>query len=300
MDFKLRFPLKAVNVDSYPIKHTQILVKKTPTTPHDFYCQTWIIAKLLSLGFKIKRQNINGVLNTINALKRSKYHFSFYGHTDDEEGYSDFGTKEVVNTLSKQGIKFSAALVGEPTSDKFIGDTIKIGRRDAISFNLTAFGKSDPTIHPERAKNATHVVQRIMSVLLSIDLNPQDNFSGHTSLQATHLNSGDFVGNIFSAQCGINFNIQYSNHFSESPLTVLINKAIAAVTTDYNLTSHCDCAPYFSNPIAIPTLQGIAYNISQTVNKIHFLDYGRHLMAALLPTTYSVYFLIIFKNNTNK
>ena len=241
MEFKLSFPLEIVHVDSCPIKYTHLLIKKPPTTPHDFYCQELLVAKSSSLELKIKCQYINGILNTINVLKHSTHHFVFCGHTD-------------------------AALVEEPTSEKFIGDT--------ISFKSIAFSKSDPAVYLEREKNAIHVAQRKMSTLLSIDLNPQDNSSGHTTLQNIYLNPGDFFDNISSAPSEINFNIQYSNHFSELPLTALINKAIEAVTTDYNLTSQCGCAPYFSNPIVILILQGITDSFSQAVSKIPFFDYG--------------------------
>lgn len=226
--------------------------------------------KLIGRGVADMKGGIAAALSAIEkliAFQGQPKHSIWFLLTSDEEGEANFGTKEIVNTLLRKGVQFSAALVGEPTSDKFIGDTIKIGRRGAISFKLTAFGKSGHVAFPERAKNAAHIAQRIMSALLSIDLNPQASSSGYTSLQITHLNSGNFVDNIIPAQCEINFNIRYNNQFSESSLTTLINKCIEEVTTDYKLTSHCGCEPYFSDPTDSAILQSLAESIGQTVGK---------------------------------
>ncbi len=208
-----------------------------------------------------------GAIEKLIAFQGLPKHSIWFLLTSDEEGDADFGTKEMVNTLSQRGVQFSAALVGEPTSDKFIGDTIKIGRRGAISYKLSVFGKSGHVAYPEKGENATHLAHSVMSSLLSLNLNSQRGTSGHTSFQITHVNSGHFVDNIMPAQCDIHFNIRYSNQFSPSSLTSLINQSIKAVTLNYKLTSHCGCEPYFSDPIASSVLQNIADSVSETVGE---------------------------------
>src|SRR3954463_12587103 len=51
--------------------------------------------------------------------------------TSDEEGPSVDGTKKVVETLRERGQNIDWCIVGEPSSEKELGDTIKIGRRGA-------------------------------------------------------------------------------------------------------------------------------------------------------------------------
>src|SRR5262252_8086217 len=46
--------------------------------------------------------------------------------TSDEEGPSVDGTKKVMETLNARGEKIDWCIVGEPSSEKAIGDTIKI------------------------------------------------------------------------------------------------------------------------------------------------------------------------------
>jgi len=49
--------------------------------------------------------------------------------TTDEEGPAINGSAKLVEWAASQGYTFDAGLVGEPTSVKTLGDTIKIGRR---------------------------------------------------------------------------------------------------------------------------------------------------------------------------
>jgi succinyl-diaminopimelate desuccinylase len=60
--------------------------------------------------------------------------------TSDEEGPSVDGTKKVMETLNARGEKIDWCIVGEPSSEKVIGDTIKIGRRGSFSGRLTVHG----------------------------------------------------------------------------------------------------------------------------------------------------------------
>ena len=60
--------------------------------------------------------------------------------TSDEEGPAEFGTKKVIDKFKKEQISIEYCIVGEPTSNKIFGDTIKNGRRGSITGNLKIFG----------------------------------------------------------------------------------------------------------------------------------------------------------------
>ncbi|MGH8306175.1 MAG: succinyl-diaminopimelate desuccinylase, partial [Steroidobacteraceae bacterium] len=57
--------------------------------------------------------------------------------TSDEEGPSVDGTRRVVQTLAERGERIDWCVVGEPSSEERIGDTIKVGRRGSLSGRLT-------------------------------------------------------------------------------------------------------------------------------------------------------------------
>src|SRR5579862_100904 len=60
--------------------------------------------------------------------------------TSDEEGPSVDGTKRVTQLLRERGEHIDWCVVGEPSSELTIGDTIKVGRRGSLSGRLTVHG----------------------------------------------------------------------------------------------------------------------------------------------------------------
>lgn len=76
--------------------------------------------------------------------------------TSDEEGEAEFGSKEIKTYLDNRGIHISQCLVGEPTAKSTTGDTIKVGRRGAISGRIDVFGKQGHVAYPQYADNAIH------------------------------------------------------------------------------------------------------------------------------------------------
>ena len=69
---------------------------------------------------------------TIEKYKEFDGQISFI-ITGDEERDSVNGTPKILEWASKNNFKFNHCLVGEPSKNE-VGDKIKIGRRDAISF----------------------------------------------------------------------------------------------------------------------------------------------------------------------
>ena len=76
--------------------------------------------------------------------------------TSDEEGPSVDGTKRVMEALGARGQRIDWCLVGEPSSEVTIGDTIKIGRRGSLSARLTVHGVQGHVAYPALADNPIH------------------------------------------------------------------------------------------------------------------------------------------------
>ncbi|TGW14798.1 M20/M25/M40 family metallo-hydrolase [bacterium NHP-B] len=76
--------------------------------------------------------------------------------TSDEEGPACHGIKKMVpwmTTHAADRFPPDLCLVGEPTSDAFIGDSLKIGRRGSLTGTLTIRGKSAHIAYPEKGVN---------------------------------------------------------------------------------------------------------------------------------------------------
>ena len=77
--------------------------------------------------------------------------------TSDEEGSAVNGTRKVIEALQHRGIMIDYCIVGEPSSDKQVGDQIRIGRRGSLHGTLTSHGKQGHVAHPHLAKNPIHM-----------------------------------------------------------------------------------------------------------------------------------------------
>ncbi len=76
--------------------------------------------------------------------------------TSDEEGPACHGIKKMVPWMTAHASdRFppDLCLVGEPTSDVFIGDSLKIGRRGSLTGTLTVRGESAHIAYPEKGVN---------------------------------------------------------------------------------------------------------------------------------------------------
>ncbi len=87
--------------------------------------------------------------------------------TSDEEGPSVDGTKRVVETLAARSERIDWCLVGEPSSEAAIGDTIKIGRRGSFSGRLTVHGVQGHVAYPHLAENPVHTLAPALAELTS-------------------------------------------------------------------------------------------------------------------------------------
>ena len=73
------------------------------------------------------------------------------------------------NGVSATTVKHNFGIVGEPTSEKSIGDTLKVGRRGSINFDLIVSGVQGHVAYPEKAVNPNSKMIEILSVLKMIE-----------------------------------------------------------------------------------------------------------------------------------
>jgi succinyl-diaminopimelate desuccinylase len=85
--------------------------------------------------------------------------------TSDEEGVAVDGSVKVVDTLEARGELIDYCIVGEPTSDQKLGDTIKNGRRGSLSGRLVIHGIQGHIAYPHLAKNPVHLMAPALAEL---------------------------------------------------------------------------------------------------------------------------------------
>jgi succinyl-diaminopimelate desuccinylase len=130
--------------------------------------------------------------------------------TSDEEGPSVDGTKRVMETLNARQERIDWCLVGEPSSEKRIGDTIKVGRRGSFSGRLTVHGVQGHVAYPQLAMNPVHAFAPALAELVSREWDQGNEFFQPTTFQISNFNAGTGAPNVIPGELKARFNLRYS------------------------------------------------------------------------------------------
>jgi succinyl-diaminopimelate desuccinylase len=130
--------------------------------------------------------------------------------TSDEEGPSIDGTKRVAETLRQRGQRIDWCVVGEPSSETHVGDTIKVGRRGSLSGRLTVHGVQGHIAYPQHAENPVH---RFAPALAELTARRWDEGTEHfqpTSFQVSNIAAGTGAPNVIPGELRARFNLRFS------------------------------------------------------------------------------------------
>jgi succinyl-diaminopimelate desuccinylase len=171
--------------------------------------------------------------------------------TSDEEGPSVDGTKKVVETLRERGQKIDWCIVGEPSSEKQIGDTIKIGRRGSLSGRLTVHGVQGHIAYPQLAENPVHT---FAPALAELTVRTWDNGNEHfqpTSFQISNFNAGTGAPNVIPGELKARFNLRYSPVQTIDGLKEIVEGILKKHGVRFTLEWYVSGEPFYTAPGAL-------------------------------------------------
>jgi succinyl-diaminopimelate desuccinylase len=120
------------------------------------------------------------------------------------------GTRRVIETLRERGERIDWCIVGEPSSETSIGDTIKIGRRGSLSGRLTVHGVQGHIAYPQFADNPIHSFAPALAELSSRLWDQGNEHFQPTTFQVSNLNAGTGAPNVIPGELKARFNLRYS------------------------------------------------------------------------------------------
>ena len=138
--------------------------------------------------------------------------------TSDEEGIATHGVVKVVEVLEQRHEKIDWCLVGEPSSDKKIGDVIRVGRRGSLCARLTITGIQGHVAYPELAENPIHAFAPALKELTEEVWDHGNAFFPPTSLQVSNINAGTGAENIIPGTAEVQFNLRFCTELSEETI----------------------------------------------------------------------------------
>ncbi|MDR1424520.1 MAG: succinyl-diaminopimelate desuccinylase [Azoarcus sp.] len=130
--------------------------------------------------------------------------------TSDEEGEAVDGTVRVVEALQARGERLDACIVGEPTSETCLGDTIKNGRRGSLNATLTVRGQQGHVAYPQRARNPIHLLAPALAELVATEWDAGNEFFPPTSCQVSNIHAGTGANNVIPGECTALFNFRFA------------------------------------------------------------------------------------------
>jgi succinyl-diaminopimelate desuccinylase len=181
--------------------------------------------------------SVAAVLDFLKDTASTKGSISFL-LTTDEEGPACYGTKEMLKYISGKYPEIDLCILGEPTCQKYIGDTVKIGRRGSISFDLKVTGTQGHVAYPEKAQNPIPIMTKIISELTALQLDAGSNFFAPSNLEITSIDTGNTVANIIPENISAKFNIRFNDLHSSTNLIKAVSKIVSSRANNYDLQHH--------------------------------------------------------------
>lgn len=144
-----------------------------------------------------------------------KNHADFKGSlgflmTSDEEGPAINGTARVMEALQKRGEKIDYCLIGEPGSDKTVGDQIRVGRRGSLGCKCIVYGKQGHVAHPQHAINPIHLIAPALHELANTEWDKGNAYYPPTTFQISNIHSGTGAANVIPGEVEVLCNFRFS------------------------------------------------------------------------------------------
>ncbi|WFE68334.1 succinyl-diaminopimelate desuccinylase [Thiomicrospira sp. R3] len=164
--------------------------------------------------------------------------------TSDEEGPALNGTVKVIETLEARQEKIDYCLVGEPSSDIKLGDSIKNGRRGSLNGCLTIKGVQGHIAYPQLADNPVHKALPALAALTGIGWDQGNDYFPPTGLQISNVQSGTGATNVIPGDILVMFNFRFSTEHTPETLKQGVIDCLAPFNLNYELEWNLSGLPF--------------------------------------------------------
>ncbi|WP_395479672.1 succinyl-diaminopimelate desuccinylase [Candidatus Curculioniphilus buchneri] len=167
--------------------------------------------------------------------------------TSDEESSARNGTVKVVDLLMDRQEKLDFCIIGEPTSNHQVGDTIKNGRRGSLTANVLIHGIQGHVAYPHLAHNPFHHAMDALYELIKMKWDQGDSLFPPTTLQITNIHAGTNKNNVIPGKLYVQFNLRFGPSLTDE----MIRQKVESIMNHYNLCYHIDwelsAQPFFTH-----------------------------------------------------
>ena len=168
--------------------------------------------------------------------------------TSDEEGPATNGTVKVIEALQARNENIDMCLIGEPSSNHTLGDTLKIGRRGSISASLNVKGVQGHVAYPHLAKNPVHEFAPALLELTTVEWDGGNEYFPATTFQISNINAGTGATNIIPGNKKVDFNLRFSTETTAGEIKTKVLNILDKHQLDYEIEWHLSGNPFYCEP----------------------------------------------------
>ena len=164
-----------------------------------------------------------------NFIKNKKFKGSISIIIAADEETTGLGTPAVIKYLKRRGEKIDFSIVAEPSSNKSVGDEMRIGRRGSMNGKITIYGKSGHSAFYGSYINPCTALAKIISKLKKISLDNGTKFMPTSNLEFTQITVDNLSENVVPQVAFSKFNVRFNSKHKSFSLKKKLNKIINAV-----------------------------------------------------------------------
>lgn len=225
---------------------------------------------LYGRGASDMKGGLAAMLAAVHAFLQEETHFKGsigFLITSDEEGPTNkYGTKKVMEVLHERNEKIDYCIVGEASSDKIVGDQIRIGRRGSICCKLAIYGQQGHVAFPHLAKNPIHLAAPALAELVNVTWDNGNEFFPATTFQLSNIHSGTGAANVIPGTLEASFNLRFGTAISVTDIQEQVAKILEKHGLDFKLQWEVSGLPFL-------TPQGqLITTVKEAIKKVTGLD----------------------------
>lgn len=183
--------------------------------------------------------------------------------TSDEEGRATDGTIRIVEALAQRGQTIDYCIVGEPTSEQRLADTLKNGRRGSLSGHLVVKGIQGHIAYPHLVKNPVHAIAPALAELAATVWDEGNESFPPTSWQVSNFHAGTGADNVVPASADILFNFRFSTASTPESLRTRVEALLERHNIERDLSWTLSGKPYLTPRGRL--VDALSHSIRQTL-----------------------------------
>lgn len=158
--------------------------------------------------------------------------------TGDEEGPATFGTPRIIEWLQERDIRPDMILIGEPTSEAGLGDTVKIGRRGSVNMWIEVPGTQGHVAYPHRADNPVPNLARVVAALDAVHLDEGTDAFPPSNLEFTDIACPPGATNLIPGMASARLNIRFNNLHRGADLVRMVEEVATREAPGATVRAH--------------------------------------------------------------